>query len=108
MMLSMPGAALRLLRAAVVLLAAASVPAYASERVANLEVIDRTDGRALTILYKYGQAWVEGTPGHEYLLRVRNRGGGRVLAVTSVDGVSVVTGETAAPSQSGYVLDAFG
>jgi len=28
-----------------------------------------------------------------------------VLAVTSVDGINVITGETAAPAQSGYVLD---
>ena len=32
----------------------------------------------------------------------------RVLAVTSVDGVNVITGETAAQEQSGYVLDALG
>ncbi len=33
---------------------------------------------------------------------------GRVLAVTSVDGVNVITGRTASPSQSGYVLDPWG
>ena len=31
--------------------------------------------------------------------------GERMLAVTSVDGVNVVTGDTASPDQSGYVLD---
>jgi hypothetical protein len=36
---------------------------------------------------------------------VRNRGGGDLLAVVSVDGVNVVTGETAAASQSGYVIE---
>ena len=34
------------------------------------------------------------------------RRGERVLAVMSVDGVNVVSGDTASPSQSGYVLDA--
>jgi hypothetical protein len=36
---------------------------------------------------------------------LRNRSGERVLAVVSVDGVNVVSGETASPSQSGYVLE---
>ena len=35
-----------------------------------------------------------------------NTTGARVLAVMSVDGVNVVSGETASPSQSGYVLEA--
>ena len=50
--------------------------------------------------------WVVGTPGQEYGIRVCNRTGERVLAVMSVDGVNVVSGETASPSQSGYVLSA--
>jgi len=78
--------------------------AVADGRLAEVEIVDRSDNRTLQILYKDGQAWVEGTPGHEYLLRIRNRGGERILAVTSVDGVNVVTGETASPAQSGYVL----
>jgi hypothetical protein len=45
-----------------------------------------------------------GKPGNEYQVTVRNRQGADVLAVMSVDGVNVVTGETAHPLQSGYVL----
>ncbi len=44
-------------------------------------------------------------PGHEYAVRIRNCTGGRVLVVTSVDGVNVISGDTASPGQSGYVLD---
>jgi hypothetical protein len=47
-------------------------------------------------------------PGHEYAVRIRNQTGARVLVVTSVDGVNVISGDTAAPSQSGYVLDPWG
>ena len=36
-----------------------------------------------------------------------NATGERVLAVMSVDGVNVVSGETASPAQSGYVLSAY-
>ncbi len=55
-----------------------------------------------------GERHVAGEPGREYEIRLRNRGEGRVLAVTSVDGVNVITGRTASPAQSGYVLDPWG
>ncbi len=56
---------------------------------------------------KDGRRWVVGAPGHEYSVRVCNRTNARVLAVMSVDGVNIVTGDTAAPLQSGYVLSAW-
>ncbi len=77
-------------------------------RLAEIEVVDRTDGQVLPIYRKDGRAWIVGAPGHEYALRIRNLGSGRLLAVTSVDGVNVVSGDTASPSQSGYVLNAYG
>ena len=55
-----------------------------------------------------GRNYIVGTPGHEYAVRIRNCTGGRVLVVTSVDGVNVISGETASPSQSGYVLEPWG
>jgi hypothetical protein len=54
-----------------------------------------------------GRNWVVGTPGQEYSIRYCNGTPGRVLAVMSVDGVNVVSGDTASPSQSGYVLNAY-
>jgi hypothetical protein len=47
---------------------------------------------------------VVGKPGNEYSVRVRNRQRDDVLGVISVDGVNVITGETAVAQQSGYVL----
>jgi hypothetical protein len=46
-------------------------------------------------------------PGHRYSVRIENRIGERVLAILSVDGVNAVTGQTASPDQSGYVLDPY-
>jgi hypothetical protein len=89
-------------------LAATALPAGAVGRLADVEVVDRSDGRVLPVYAKDGRHWVVGTPGREYSIRIRNTGGARVLAVTSVDGVNVVTGETASPAQSGYVLDGYG
>jgi hypothetical protein len=72
-----------------------------------VEILTRPDNRALPVYEKDGRRWIVGTPGQEYAIRACNTTGARVLAVMSVDGVNVVSGETAAPSQSGYVLDAW-
>jgi hypothetical protein len=69
-----------------------------------VEIVDRAEGRILPIYWHEGRRYVIGKPGNEYAVRVRNADGGRVLAVVSVDGVNVITGATASPQQSGYVL----
>ena len=87
------------------------LPAAAHSPEASLikvELYDRTSGTALDVYAHDGQRFVIGTPGHEYAIRIRNRSGGRILAVTSVDGVNVIDGETASTDQSGYVIDAGG
>ena len=73
--------------------------------LARVDIYDRTDRQALETHRHDGKRYVIGTPGHEYAVRIRNRTGGRLLAVVSVDGVNAVTGETASPGQSGYVIE---
>jgi hypothetical protein len=68
-------------------------------------VIDRQSGAVLPVFWHAGERHVAGEPGREYEIRLRNRTGTRVLAVTSVDGVNVITGRTASIRGSGYVLD---
>jgi hypothetical protein len=75
--------------------------------LANVDIVDRTSGRVLPIHEYRGRLYVAGEPGHQYELRIRNQSTYRLLAVTSVDGVNVVSGQTAAPSQRGYVIDAY-
>jgi len=74
---------------------------------AGVEIVDRTEGRVLPIYWHEGRRYVVGRPGNEYAIRVRNAGGNRILAVMSVDGVNVITGDTASPQQSGYVLSPY-
>ena len=88
-------------------LAAITLPAYAG-RLANVEVYDRNTGLSLPLYTHEDRLYVPGEPKHEYEIRIRSTTGARVLAVTSVDGVNVLTGKTASPEQSGYVLDARG
>ncbi len=83
-----------------------AAPALAGQ-IGNIDLLTRGDSRVLPVYEKDGRKWVVGTPGQEYAIRVCNTTGARVLAVMSVDGVNVVSGETASPSQSGYVLDAW-
>ena len=89
-----------------VLCAALSSCAAAVGGLADLSIYDRSEGRALPVYWHEGRAYVVGRPGNEYQLNLRNRQGEEVLAVMSVDGVNVITGETAAVRQSGYVLSA--
>jgi hypothetical protein len=74
----------------------------------DVEILDRHTGQVLPVYWHHGERHVVGEPGREYEIRLRNAGGERVLAVTSVDGVNVITGKTASPSQSGYVIDPWG
>jgi hypothetical protein len=83
------------------------LPALAGMAV-DVEILDRKSGEVLPVYWHSGERHVAGEPGREYEIRLRNRQGERVLAVTSVDGVNVITGKTASPSQSGYVLDPWG
>ena len=88
-------------------LAFAAGSSAACAAVGTLDVVTRDNGQVLPVYPKDGRRWIVGAPGREYSVRVCNRTGARVLAVMSVDGVNIVTGDTAAPAQSGYVLSAW-
>ena len=82
----------------------ASCPALALGSLAEISIHDRSSGETLPVFQAGGRWYVAGRTGNEYEVRVRNNTGGDLLAVVSVDGVNVVSGETASPSQSGYVI----
>ena len=77
---------------------------HAHGRLVDLSVYDRTEGRRLPVYWHEGRAYIVGKPGNEYQVSVRNRLREDLLSVVSVDGVNVISGETADPSQTGYVL----
>jgi hypothetical protein len=85
-------------------LAASSLAANAVGRLADLSVLDRSTGRVLPVYWHEGRAYVVGRPGNEYKVVLRNRSGEDLLAVVSVDGVNVLSGQTANADQGGYVL----
>jgi hypothetical protein len=85
-------------------LAGVALDAQALGRLADVQIIDRATGTALETHYCRGEYWVAGTPGGRYSISIRNNFGERLLAVTSVDGVNVVSGDTAGWQQTGYVF----
>jgi hypothetical protein len=90
---------------AAALIATAALQAFAIGRVADVTIIDRSTGQTLPIYQHGGEYWVAGQPGAKYAIQIRNFSGPRVLAVTSVDGLNVLSGATANYNQSGYVFD---
>lgn len=76
--------------------------------LATVDVYDRSAGETLPVHRHRGRDYIEGRTGNEYAVRILNRTGERMLAVLSVDGVNAVTGETASPEQSGYVIEPWG
>jgi hypothetical protein len=92
-----------LLRAGIAALILAAAPAFAGT-VADLQVISRSTGQILPVHAHGGKLYIAGQPGERYSVRVINRTARRILSVVSVDGVNVVSGETAAPDQTGYVF----
>jgi len=91
---------MQLFGAALALGACTQAPAVGN--LAEVSVIDRSDGRRLPVVWHGGTAYVVGTPGNEYRISVRNREGGEVLAVMSVDGVKAE--DIKAPPSASWVL----
>lgn len=82
-----------------------ALPAMAEGRLTDVRVIDR-DRDAVLPLYRFrGEYWVAGEPGARYAIELLNDSRERLLNVVSVDGVNVITGETADFDQAGYVLE---
>lgn len=80
-------------------------PAFAEGRLVQVDVVDRDSGQPLRVYRDHGRPVVAGRPGARYAVRVANRSGERVMVVVAIDGVNIMTGETAATDQDGYVLE---
>ncbi|MDP2601352.1 MAG: hypothetical protein Q8S00_01980 [Deltaproteobacteria bacterium] len=90
-------------RAIVIALLFASTSAFAGT-LADIYVLNRSTGERLPVYDHGGKMYISGNPGDRYAVQVVNRTGGRLLTVISVDGVNVVSGDTASYEQTGYVF----
>jgi hypothetical protein len=96
----------RILSVAILVWLGTTCRAQAVGGLAEVTIIDRESGAVLTPHYYRGEYWVAGNPGARYAIEIHNKLGERVMAVTSVDGVNVVSGATAGWDQTGYVFTA--
>jgi hypothetical protein len=87
-----------------ILLIGLGVEARAIGSIADVQLIDRDTGSVLPAYRYHGEYWVAGRPGARYSIMIQNHRGERVLAVMAVDGINIISGETGAWGQSGYVL----
>jgi len=100
-----PNFASRLLGAIALVAALGCAQTSVAAYLVDVSVINRNTGERLTP-YRYdGKLYVAGTPGDRYSIELRSKRAERVLTVLSVDGINVLTGQTAATLQSGYVID---
>ena len=94
-----------LIAAAAALSACVGGPVRAAPgQLVEVQIVERSRNAALAEVRHRGSSYVAGRPGERYAVRLTNRSGERVLVVLSVDGVNAVSGETANPAQTGYVL----
>jgi hypothetical protein len=87
------------------MLSLAGAAACADSRLVQVDVLDRDSGDTLHVWRDHGRPVIAGRPGARYAVRLVNTSGERVLAVVAIDGVNVVSGETAGVGQRGYVLE---
>lgn len=97
----------RLAIVSAVLVASLAAQAQAIGRLADVSIYDRTDGRELPVYSHHGKYYVAGTPGNEYEITLRSQSPRDMLGVVSVDGVNVISGDTASVKQAGYILGAY-
>jgi hypothetical protein len=58
--------------------------------------------------YKYNdRSYIEAKDGSEWYFQIQNNSPERVLAVCSVDGLNVLSGETATKKDTGYIIDSY-
>ena len=79
------------------------VPATASQ----VRIVDRDTGNTLPFYRRNGELWVAGRPGARYGISILAGADGRSNrseAVVTVDGINVITGQTASLQQTGYVI----
>jgi hypothetical protein len=54
-----------------------------------------------------GKTFIEAKQGSEYVIEIKNNSWKRILAVSAVDGLNVLTGKTANEADSGYIIPSY-
>ncbi len=73
----------------------------------NYEVIVLVNGKSVKEYIHNGNTYIEGRKGTDFSLKIKNNSARRILAVTSIDGISVLTGDKASYNSNGYIVPAY-
>lgn len=65
------------------------------------------NGKSVQQFAHEGKTYIIAKPGTQYEIRIKNNSANRIMAVASVDGLSVVDGELASPEGPGYVISGY-
>lgn len=76
--------------------------------IVNQSVNVLVNGRKVQEYLHNGMTFIEARDGSEFEIDIKNYGGDRILAIISVDGINVVSGELATPDSSGYIISPYG
>lgn len=68
------------------------------------EISILVNGNSVKEYQHEGNTFIEAKSGSSFSIKLKNNYSGRVMAVVSVDGVDVITGENASETESGYVI----
>lgn len=72
------------------------------------ELILKVRGNPVKEYFHDGLVFVEGRPGSEYTLEIRNNTHERIAAIVSVDGLSVIDGNPAGTESKSFILNGYG
>jgi len=87
-------------------LLAINSPASLAGELASLSIISQQTGQSIKIWRHAGRNYIVGTNGERNSLKIKNKLDEPILSVIAVDGINVITGDTASPDQAGYVFEA--
>jgi hypothetical protein len=65
------------------------------------------NGNRCKFYHHQGRTYIQANHGSEYELEIKNNTWSRILCLSSVDGLNVLTGETAKEDDAGYVIPAY-
>jgi hypothetical protein len=73
----------------------------------NFDINVLVNGNRCKFYHHQGKTFIEAKHGSEYELEIKNNTWGRVLSLTSVDGLNVLNGTPATDDDPGYVIPAY-
>lgn len=70
----------------------------------NYEVEILVNGKPVKEYFKNPKVYIEGREGNDFSIRIKNNGYKRIVAIPSVDGLSVLDGKEASHNSQGYII----